>query len=79
MPEYDAYLLRLWRSTGSTGRQFAGRIEHLGKGEITQFTDLEALLQHIRRVAGVASVGDRDTTDDQPPRDPANSFRPRIT
>ncbi len=53
MTRYDAYVLRFWQSTGKDGPQWKGRIEHLGRGESVQFDNLEALLHHIRTIAGV--------------------------
>jgi len=51
MTRYDAYVLRFWRSTGKDGLQWRGKLAHVGRGDSVQFSDVEALLQHIRHVA----------------------------
>jgi len=64
MTRYDAYVLRLWRSTGKDGPQWRGRLDHLGHGDSVQFSDLDALLQFLGNVAGHESAH-RDLTDEQ--------------
>ncbi len=63
MTRYDAYVLRLWRSTGKEGPQWRGRLDRLGQGDSVQFSDIEALLRYIRHVAGQESAH-RDLTDE---------------
>ena len=72
MTRYDAYVLRFWRSTGKEGPQWKGRLEHLGHSESAQFDDLEALLRHIRSIAGVERDGGTHAIGDQPRRDQAS-------
>ena len=52
MAHYDSYLLRIWRSAGDLGPQWAIRLEHMQQGEQHNFSSLEALLSHLRAVAG---------------------------
>jgi hypothetical protein len=44
-PSYQAYLLRCWQEEGSAWRF---RLQDLRTGEQTGFSDLEALLDHLR-------------------------------
>lgn len=48
MARYDAFLLRIWRSTRDDGCQWRCRIEHLPRGEQQQFTELGALLGYLQ-------------------------------
>ncbi len=64
MAQYDSFILRVWRSTGDDGSQWAGRLEHLQQGQSWSFGSLEELLEHLRNVADgggstVVSVLDR--------------------
>ncbi len=48
MPQYQSYLLRVWRSSRPNGWQWAARLEGLQDGEHLRFADLDALLAHLR-------------------------------
>lgn len=52
MTEYDSFVVRIWRSVGRDGQQWAGRLEHLQRAERLQFATLDALLEYLRAVAG---------------------------
>ena len=52
MAQYDAFVLRIWRSIGEQGQQWAGRLEHLQLADSLQFSNLDALLAHLRAIAG---------------------------
>lgn len=52
MAQYDAFVLRIWRSIGEQGQQWAGRLEHLQVADSLQFSNLDALLEHLRAIAG---------------------------
>ncbi len=52
MSRYDAYVLRFWRSNGVDGLQWRCQMVHLGHGDAVEFADLEALLRHVRSIAG---------------------------
>ena len=47
MPEYDSYLLRVWRSRRAGGWAWALRLEHLQDGERLQFDDPQALIDAL--------------------------------
>jgi hypothetical protein len=48
MGRYDCFILRIWRSEGEHGEQWAGRIEHVSGTEHIRFNDPEALLHYLR-------------------------------
>jgi hypothetical protein len=48
MGRYDCYILRVWRSQGEHGEQWAARIEHVSGTELLRFSDPEALLQYLQ-------------------------------
>ncbi len=50
MAEYDALILRIWRSMGIAGPQWCARLEHVQRAGITQFNSPEALLEHLRQI-----------------------------
>ncbi len=52
MARYDSFLLRIWRSVGDGGPQWAIRLENLQHGDQRHFTSLEALLAYLRTIAG---------------------------
>ena len=52
MPQYNSFLLRIWRSVGVDGPQWTGRLEHLQQAETLHFSNLDALLAHLRVVGG---------------------------
>jgi hypothetical protein len=60
---YDCFVLRIWRSEGELGEQWAGRLEHLSGPEIVRFGDPETLLEYLRQ--HIARDGERT----QPIRD----------
>jgi hypothetical protein len=45
---YQSFLLRVWRSSRTNGRQWSARLERLQDGERLQFANLDALLAHLR-------------------------------
>ena len=47
MATYDAYMLRVWRSTVDGTRQWAGQLEHLPDGSDWRFRRPEDLLAHF--------------------------------
>ena len=52
MAQYDAFVLRVWRSIGERGQQWAGRLEHVQRAESIQFTSVDALVEHLYAIAG---------------------------
>ena len=52
MPAHDTYLLHIYRSRAVSGWQWAARLESLPGGESWRFNDPEALLAHLRSIAG---------------------------
>lgn len=48
MRRYDCFILRIWRTEGEHGEQWAGRIEHASGTESLRFGDPEILLQYLR-------------------------------
>jgi len=52
MARYDSFLLRIWRSGGERGPQWAIRLENVQHGDQTHFASLDALLAHLRAIAG---------------------------
>lgn len=52
MARYDSFVLRIWRSSGPQGPQWSARLEHVQQAGLLQFRSLEALLAHLRTVAG---------------------------
>ncbi len=48
MAHYQSFLLRVWRSSRTNGRQWSARLEGLQDGELLRFADLDALLAHLR-------------------------------
>ena len=75
MGRYDCFILRVWRSLGEDGEQWAARVEHVSGAEALRFGDPEALLQYLReRIApdrGAAGLyrylvnEERDTADER--------------
>jgi hypothetical protein len=63
MPQYDAYMLRIWRSRAVSGRQWVARLDQLPEGESRRFSDPEALLAHLRAILLAAEPA-------TPPADP---------
>ncbi len=47
MRRYDCFILRVWRSHGEHGEQWAGRLEHVSGGETLRFGDPDALLRYL--------------------------------
>jgi hypothetical protein len=68
MGRYDAFMLRIWRSTAVGGRQWTARLEHLPDGQRLRFTDPEALLAHLeaimREVDHPAATADQGGKED---------------
>jgi hypothetical protein len=60
MAEYDSFLLRVWRNVGHNGPQWAGRLEHLQRGECVAVSSLEELVEHLRARAGPLAVREDD-------------------
>jgi hypothetical protein len=64
---YDAFLLRIWRSgTGTEDGQWAIRLEHLPDGHGLRFSDLDALIAHLRTLlhqGGAPPAGPRAEPD----------------
>ena len=58
---YDAYMLRVWRSTLDGRRQWAGQLEHLPEGGVWKFRCPEDLLAHFSNLfdAGTAPAQPR--------------------
>jgi hypothetical protein len=52
MPRYAAYVVRIWWSTTSAGRQWVAQVQHLSGGETWRFTDPVAFLGHMQAAAG---------------------------
>lgn len=52
MAQYDAFVLRVWRSIGEHGQQWAGRLEHVQRAESIQCTSVDALVEHLYAIAG---------------------------
>ena len=52
MARYDTFIVRVWRSVGVDGPQWSGRIEHVQQADTHQFGTVQALLDHLRTVAG---------------------------
>jgi len=48
MLHYRSYLLRVWRGSRHDRHRWSARLEGLQDGRRLQFTDLEALLAHLR-------------------------------
>jgi hypothetical protein len=69
MGRYDCFILRVWRSQGEHGEQWAGRLEHLSGAETLRFGDPDALLRYL--CERIASRAGRQRT--QPGRDPPSS------
>jgi hypothetical protein len=72
MPRYDAYVVRIWRSTTSAGRQWAARVQHLPGGEIWRFSDPGAFLGYMASAAAdvtepLAETGDSALDQGAPP------------
>jgi hypothetical protein len=63
MTQYDAFLLRVWRSGMGDEGQWAGRVEHLPHGEILRFSTLDALLAYLYRTLDVESNSSSDARD----------------
>ena len=55
MATYDAYMLRVWRSTVDGTRQWAGQLEHLPDGSDWRFRRPEDLLAHFRSLFEVGT------------------------
>lgn len=72
MAQYDAFVLRIWRSIGEQGQQWAGRLEHLQLADSLQFSNLDALLEHLRAIAGPL---DRPTESEPAPAPPSQRRR----
>jgi hypothetical protein len=60
MTHYNSFLLRVWRNVGEDGPQWAGRLEHLQRGESVPVSSLEELVEHIRARAGPLAVRQDD-------------------
>lgn len=56
MAHYDTFIVRVWRSIGTDGPQWRARLEHVQQPGTMQFGSLEALLEHLRAVAGSLSA-----------------------
>lgn len=52
MARYDTFIVRVWRSIGTDGPQWSARIEHVQRADSRQFGTVQALLDHLRAVAG---------------------------
>ncbi len=78
MAVYRSFLLRVWRSNRSTGQQWSARLEGLQDGQRQQFTDVDALLVHLRGLlAAELAAGPLPTTrrPDQPDQDTYSEYR----
>lgn len=68
MAQYHSFLLRVWRSSRHARRQWSARLEGLQDGQHRQFTDLDALLTHLRGVLDPdARAGPGASTGPDPP------------
>ena len=80
MATYDAYMLRVWRSTVDGTRQWAGQLEHLPDGSACNFRRPQDLLAHFsdlfdvgtppphpqaERAAARTALGSRAATGDR--------------
>ena len=73
MPAHETYLLHVYRSRAVSGWQWAARLEHLPSGESWRFTDLEALLAHLRSIAGSGDPAGTPTVTPPDASPPATS------
>ena len=64
MATYDAYMLRVWRSTLDGRRQWAGRLEHLPDGSACRFRRPEELLEHFSMLFDVGAPSPHLQTED---------------
>jgi hypothetical protein len=47
MPQYEAFLLRIWRGGSKQNGRPAIQLQHLPDGEILRFNNFETLLSHL--------------------------------
>jgi len=52
MPRYAAFVVRIWWSTTSSGRQWTAQVQHLPGGETWRFTEPRAFLGYMQNAAG---------------------------
>ena len=71
MAQYDTFIVRVWRSVGTAGPQWRARIEHVQQADTRQFGTVQALLDHLRAVAG--PLRDAATVLDQEQAGPEGS------
>lgn len=57
MARYDWYILRIWRTGGRGGEQWAARLEVMPDGESARFNQPEVLLDHLRALIQPAKAG----------------------
>jgi hypothetical protein len=60
MPEYDSFLLRVWRSKRHDGWMWALRLEHLQGGARQQFDDPTALAEALWALAEAAPLAETE-------------------
>ncbi|HWE62492.1 MAG TPA: hypothetical protein VHB98_12335 [Chloroflexota bacterium] len=70
MARYDCFILRIWRSQGDHGEQWAGRLEHLSGTETLRFNDVETLLQYLNERIAPRGSGPPAPPGAAPPPDP---------
>jgi hypothetical protein len=67
MPRYEAYLVRIWRGESAADERWAGKIQHLPRGEIHRFGSLEDLLAALRHLLTTAETA--GPAGNEPPGD----------
>jgi len=60
---YQSFLLRVWRSNRTNGRQWSARLEGLQDGERLQFANLDALLAHLHALLDPETPSGPDPPD----------------
>jgi hypothetical protein len=68
MPHHDAYVLHIWRSRATSGRQWAARLDHLPGGESLRFSDPAVLLAHLQALVQAGEHSEPPVGADGPAR-----------
>jgi hypothetical protein len=70
MAQYDAYIVRVWRSAGAGATQWSGRLEYLQGGEVLRFSTPQALLAHLERLIGIYAAEPNHGSQELSPHPP---------